>query len=226
MSIFQPTLPARGATGIIVLLSTAHLFQPTLPARGATCPAVLRGVRPNAFQPTLPARGATLLNLWRCLRYPISTHAPRTGSDNIGVTTTQEMLDFNPRSPHGERPAISAMLKPKKTFQPTLPARGATTVAAEKHLTAAISTHAPRTGSDIFAAALRICKGVFQPTLPARGATTSTPAAGPPRHDFNPRSPHGERPRSRRKSTSRPRFQPTLPARGATNPDPCGRRSK
>ena len=43
------------------------------------------------FQPTLPARGATILVNEIVERFPISTHAPRTGSD-IGVTTTQQML--------------------------------------------------------------------------------------------------------------------------------------
>ena len=56
-----------------------------------------------------------------------------------------------------------------------------------------ISTHAPRTGSDVAAAAVLLAHIRFQPTLPARGATT------PPRQrcrccfHFNPRSPHGER---------------------------------
>ena len=40
----------------------------------------------------------------------ISTHAPRTGSD---LSSCQSLLieneDFNPRSPHGERPARSGM---------------------------------------------------------------------------------------------------------------------
>ena len=100
----------------------------------------------------------------------ISTHAPRTGSDRALRLRMQPNGHFNPRSPHGERrrvtlsalqlllisthaprtgsDAMSAMLSPKKTFQPTLPARGATSrfVVADCYL--CISTHAPRTGSD------------------------------------------------------------------------------
>ena len=34
----------------------------------------------------------------------------------------------------------------------------------------------------------------FQPTLPARGATITVKIDGMPTLDFNPRSPHGERP--------------------------------
>ena len=41
MKQFQPTLPARGATGQIAALAVlTHLFQPTLPARGATTPSL------------------------------------------------------------------------------------------------------------------------------------------------------------------------------------------
>ena len=56
----------------------------------------------------------------------ISTHAPRTGSDN------QSFLD-----------AVRV-----NGFQPTLPARGATMDYVEYLTAKAISTHAPRTGSD------------------------------------------------------------------------------
>ena len=58
---------------------------------------------------------------------------------------------------------------------------------------ASISTHAPRTGSDI--AGVRKCsaKNAFQPTLPARGATYTTSENDILRFHFNPRSPHGER---------------------------------
>ena len=60
-------------------------------------------------------------------------------------------VNFNPRSLHGERPAMSAMLKPAKTFQSTLPARGAT--------------------SSSFS--MRSASSEFQSTLPARGATAT-----------------------------------------------------
>ena len=56
-------------------------FQPTLPARGATILPLSAAPAPE-FQPTLPARGAT-------------AHA-------LGGAV--QGIDFNPRSPHGERP--------------------------------------------------------------------------------------------------------------------------
>ena len=60
-----------------------------------------------------------------------------------------------------------------------------------------ISTHAPRTGSDMPHHAIPSVKRRFQPTLPARGATPF-PASGSPGVGF----------------------QPTLPARGATTRPP------
>ena len=79
--------------------------------------------------------------------------------------------NFNPRSPHGERPLNAYGITETKAFQSTLPARGATyraktTAARMKHFNPrsphgerrkvfktreealVISIHAPRTGSD------------------------------------------------------------------------------
>ena len=78
---------------------------------------------------------------------------------------------FNPRSPHGERQDQLAV----------------------NALAAAISIHAPLTGSD------HIARGGFD------GAA-----------HFNPRSPHGERHYSGLKPALYNRFQSTLPSRGAT----------
>ena len=55
------------------------------------------------FQPTLPARGATLLLRVALKRRLISTHAPRTGSDDGNYFEGVYHMNFNPRSPHGER---------------------------------------------------------------------------------------------------------------------------
>ena len=103
------------------------------------------------------------------------------------------MVDFNPRSPHGERLGLQLAASQAAQFQPTLPARGATRLIVSSRLARRISTHAPRTGSD-------------------EGCSSS---AGTSRH-FNPRSPHGERRHAARLYDGAVRFQSTLPARGAT----------
>ena len=78
------------------------------------------------FQSTLPARGAT----------------------SVRLSIIQASSNFNPRSPHGERPATDAATLGALLFQSTLPARGATTRSIEADGKREISIHAPRTGSD------------------------------------------------------------------------------
>ena len=125
----------------------------------------------TSFQPTLPARGATGIHRTGRQERPISTHAPRTGSDPARERIFVQQRNFNPRSPHGERPRKLQKNLRKILFQPTLPARGATPSARSRRprtknfnprsphgerleaevqdaYTKAISTHAPRTGSD------------------------------------------------------------------------------
>ena len=125
---------------------------------------------------------------------PISIHAPRTGSDLSARRLINGGENFNPRSPHGERPNGHICLRHHR-----------------------ISIHAPRTGSDRCSKRQIVRQVSFQSTLPARGATlhgcrqspretgfqSTLPARGAtPKnlvrymwmHHFNPRSPHGERP--------------------------------
>ena len=104
-----------------------------------------------------------------------------------------------------------------------------------------ISIHAPLTGSDIPMSCPFTRTRQFQSTLPLRGATRvlfsdcrdhiqfqstlplrgATPAQCPGdsiQHDFNPRSPYGERRKRDRPERKLCEFQSTLPLRGAT----CG----
>ena len=168
------------------------------------------------FQSTLPARGATR---WRFL--------PRLAR-----------TDFNPRSPHGERPprpeakeigiifqstlpargATAPRPEAKEIgiiFQSTLPARGATAFDAYKQQVETISIHAPRTGSD------RLCyyisvKRKISIHAPRTGSDQCVNTFVKVFNNFNPRSPHGERPADRLSGRLMPSFQSTLPARGAT----------
>ena len=57
-------------------------------------------------------------------------------------------FNFNPRSPHGERQFQQLAAYIIKSFQSTLPARGATESHRHDLPDAFISIHAPRTGSD------------------------------------------------------------------------------
>ena len=193
---FQSTLPARGATilgceskersnyfnprsphgerrDFFRRFTMQQAFQSTLPARGATFSdsSVLKS---SVFQSTLPARGATC---W------VSPFESRSASN------------FNPRSPHGERPAGSARSR------------------AEAQ---AISIHAPRTGSDDSFDDYSVTRVSFQSTLPARGATVEPPPATS-RCTISIHAPRtGSDKSSVNLSSPSKRFQSTLPARGAT----------
>ena len=123
------------------------------------------------FQSTLPARGATYRVADERYSEEISIHAPRTGSDCAGRNGRTEQQDFNPRSPHGERPGPHSTNKNAISFQSTLPARGATAScpshpAPPAHFNPR-SPHGERRGISYPS----FYRKLFQSTLPARGAT-------------------------------------------------------
>ena len=260
---FQSTLPARGATTFASQrVQAASYFNPRSPHGERRSTSTPRWSAPR-FQSTLPARGATDAAREADEIARISIHAPRTGSDHLRRRAVLPADYFNPRSPHGERPCTladvvrgtaisihaprtgsdetgSSRSREAAKFQSTLPARGATVRRDVPPPCVAISIHAPRTGSDCAGAFSSSTRARFQSTLPARGATTVSNLQPSTGCNFNPRSPHGERPcdcdgaegdgcdfnpRSphgeRRNHTARTLrnlvFQSTLPARGATS---------
>ena len=110
MTNFNPRSPCGERHSGLIANSGVRLFQPTLPVRGATA---LRGrVSHDAkFQPTLPVRGATALSGCGISVTSISTHAPRAGSDATVLNTLDDLMDFNPRSPCGERRGYSENIR-------------------------------------------------------------------------------------------------------------------
>ena len=76
------------------------------------------------------------------------------GSDLPRITISFGLLNFNPRSPHGERLPKPFQKQLNITFQSTLPAWGATCVGCRSRLLSDISIHAPRMGSDLPARAI------------------------------------------------------------------------
>ena len=125
-------------------------FQPTLPMRGATTCKLL-GVFLFPFQPTLPMRGATLhrssLPLARVDFNPRSPCGERRSRHELSC---KDQEYFNPRSPCGERLNMQATRPEPLLFQPTLPMRGATVYEV-----------------------ITLWQISFQPTLPMRGATAT-----------------------------------------------------
>ena len=149
LDLFQPTLPARGATAATARNVDDGVISTHAPRTGSDAlSAVFSGVSEN-FNPRSPHGERLTFSPPTSPISSISTHAPRTGSDKKCL----------------------AYFFCYSSFQPTLPARGATTCSTPRSGSAIISTHAPRTGSDFAGRQCFRHVGEFQPTLPARGAT-------------------------------------------------------
>ena len=123
---FQPTLPARGATQHRPPYARSYRdFNPRSP-HGERLSNLLICGQQSEFQPTLPARGATHTVHQM---FPLREH-------------------FNPRSPHGERQRQQALMMLPTYFNPRSPHGERPKVDSTYNSFVAISTHAPRTGSD------------------------------------------------------------------------------
>ena len=166
------------------------------------------------FQSTLPAGGATEIYAQGTDKDDISIHAPRRGSDLANIITGEILENFNPRSPQGERQSLRVNATHSCLFQSTLPAGGATHVRNDQSQLIEFQSTLPAGGATIHNVLIREFL-IFQSTLPAGGATESRDAMrfdmrisihAPRRgsdlvfgsfelhlHNFNPRSPQGER---------------------------------
>ena len=102
--LFQPTLPARGATPTASVIGCASRdFNPRSP-HGERL-HLRTFLRPMLdFNPRSPHGERRALHQHDSDEYVISTHAPRTGSDTTRMAFSSSIRHFNPRSPHGERP--------------------------------------------------------------------------------------------------------------------------
>ena len=171
-SLFQSTLPLRGATpdGLRQTIKTLN-FNPRSP-RGERLTGLIASAEADLFQSTLPSRGATHSCYCLVNAESISIHAPLAGSDLTDDSTPRHSRYFNPRSPRGERPNAIATWSAVAVFQSTLPSRGATKPKAK---TAKLLPHfnprSPR-GERLVCYAFNGIVHEFQSTLPSRGATT------------------------------------------------------
>ena len=197
MVYFNPRSPCGERLYRLWLASTSHTISTHAPRAGSDCPGIIltffntahfnprspcgeRHCRHRPSPPThfisthAPRAGSDQARWCRWGRCSISTHAPRAGSDTSFPLLYKCLFDFNPRSPCGERQQEQKGHKDRKAFQPTLPVRGATTAHFKGLMVDAISTHAPRAGSDYIMPASTLSAIKFQPTLPVRGATESS----------------------------------------------------
>jgi len=149
ISDFNPRSPCGERREKDLTLPIAlRLFQSTLPMRGAAFVMYCVVTGKVIFQSTLPMRGAADLDNGADVDGWISIHAPHAGSggkvptvkrDGILFQSTLPMrgaarrlyllhrflLNFNPRSPCGERRQEQAATSLLFLFQSTLPMRGA-----------------------------------------------------------------------------------------------------
>ena len=120
ISRFQSTLPARGATlNAGRLPAIWRYFNPRSPhgerLEFLSVPAVVR------ISIHAPRTGSDFSSPNTGERPFISIHAPRTGSDNPLLPPMHLEIDFNPRSPHGERLNCSISVLSVKYFNPRSP---------------------------------------------------------------------------------------------------------
>ena len=123
---FQSTLPARGATDVAKGRKRPRKdFNPRSP-HGERRRTATHKRRRERFQSTLPARGATEPPARASSRQQFQSTLPARGATVAHPVTTERLIYFNPRSPHGERHPQGNLSYLMGVFQSTLPARGAT----------------------------------------------------------------------------------------------------
>ena len=84
------------------IMAAVSVFQSTLPARGATNCTAPGPPAEGTFQSTLPARGATWRRSWTISALVFQSTLPARGATACG-SYAKSATYFNPRSPHGER---------------------------------------------------------------------------------------------------------------------------
>ena len=148
----------------------------------------------------------------------ISIHSPRMGRDQGFEGRFAARLDFNPLSPHGERPIDALPLAVLRCISIHSPRMGRDRQFALLRRHIPISIHSPRMGRDPGRTVTILhYQRSFQSTLPAWGETIHGSVIMCCTSNFNPLSPHGERPEGNKKHNTNSPFQSTLPAWGETS---------
>ena len=236
---FQSTLPARGATrrrharveyavdfnprsphgerqGVHNIVDAAELISIHAPRTGSDLALRVLQILHELFQSTLPARGATKEKNQFAATYSISIHAPRTGSDVAQQFSIYFKNHFNPRSPHGERPAAAIQMKRRNLyFNPRSPHGERLRPSVRRIPACHFNPRSPH-GERLKPYSANAKRIQFQSTLPARGAT---PLSWQSSFDINisihaPRT--GSDDATGQDTSPLDTFQSTLPARGAT----------
>ena len=217
--IFLSTLPARGATHVLVADTGRGGISIHAPREGSDYFSYASAWF-TPFLSTLPARGATC----RCGRKRgkngISIHAPREGSDHRRADCGQSAGHFYPRSPRGERQYPNHKHLAKSQFLSTLPARGATCRYVFNHFLAQFLSTLPARGATSVILSKLSCY-LISIHAPREGSDGKTLCRLLVASYFYPRSPRGERRLDFLDFGAPFGFLSTLPARGATGKTLC-----
>ena len=125
-------------------------------------------------------------------------------------------INFNPRSPHGERQRYYTHARPLRRISIHAPRMGSDKENRRLEMPLKISIHAPRMGSDRLFHCPAFHRQDFNPRSPHGERQSLNAFDKATKRNFNPRSPHGERRLCVHQQFARHRFQSTLPAWGAT----------
>ena len=123
------------------------------------------------FQSTLPMRGATFFRPSFPPHFLISIHAPHAGSDELLFQFDSFVLDFNPRSPCGERLTEGHGPLVAYNFNPRSPCGERPQIARQRRRHRHFNPRSP-CGERLESGSPLVWLKAFQSTLPMRGATT------------------------------------------------------
>ena len=213
---FQSTLPAWGETWPTAWVRPpAKDFNPLSP-HGERLLKGVKATKIKKFQSTLPAWGETIRRICTGGLTIISIHSPRMGRDT--PTWGWEFIreNFNPLSPHGERPNCGAKMDGegdisihsprmgrdymvvynktrRKNFNPLSPHGERRLMPRTAYPHKIISIHSPRMGRDQSGQHQFFQLADFNPLSPHGERPYCCGSHSSPSWNFNPLSPHGER---------------------------------
>ena len=172
MYYFNPRSPCGERRPKTELSPIWTLFQSTLPVRGATGSRAWHWPPDNDFNPRSPCGERQMALSYKGMSQAISIHAPRAGSDTYYFFVPNRLVWISIHAPRAGSDGKSAghHTGPPQ-FQSTLPVRGATIHwGSPSFVSFSFQSTLPVRGATRF----RPLKGKarqFQSTLPVRGAT-------------------------------------------------------
>ena len=148
----------------------ATVFQSTLPLRGAT---VVIADNPHCCLISIhtPLAGSDFLSTVFNIRNYISIHTPLAGSDLFRKNCSPLSCNFNPHSPCGERLPRLNIIAPFHPISIHTPLAGSDIKSLKSlNVVAIFQSTLPLRGATLSLSTRSACS-IFQSTLPLRGAT-------------------------------------------------------